>query len=173
MAAAAGCKLHACVVAAAGRRTHAGAHPSLHAQEVPQLRDRLLSWLQFWRAAGWRRNREPFMLLASAEVTLSVKTILAILRNKLWPWLAQQQAAAQQAARVQQQLLLQAPRQPQLQQQGTARAQLQLQLECELRRLLRGPSTLHQLGEDTNAELLASVLRNAQVRRRCGPWNAR
>jgi hypothetical protein len=53
------------------------------------LKQRLIGWLQFWRAA----NTKPFLLLASAEVTLGVRTILTMVKNRIWHW---QHTAVQQ-----------------------------------------------------------------------------
>jgi hypothetical protein len=53
----------------------------------------MVDWLRFWRSANWRQNRKPFLLLASAEVTLGVRTILEMVKNRVWHW---QHMAAQQ-----------------------------------------------------------------------------
>jgi hypothetical protein len=60
----------------------------------------MVNWLTFWRSANWRQNRRPFMLLASAEVTLGVRTILEMVKNRVWHW---QHTAAQQHSLLQQQ----------------------------------------------------------------------
>lgn len=89
------------------------------------MKQRMVDWLKFWRSAGWRQNRKPFMLLASAEVTLGVRTILEMVRNRVWHW---QHTAAQQ----------------QIQQTETTCTQLQQQLQQQ-HMLLQQEQHQHQL----------------------------
>jgi len=60
-----------------------------HLQGVGDLQSRLSTWMSFWSDSGWSTNSgnkpsKPFMLLASAEVTLGVKGILEVLWHRLW-----------------------------------------------------------------------------------------
>lgn len=149
-------------------------------QDLAQLKERLVDWLQFWRSVNWRQNRKPFLLLASAEVTLGVKTILAMVKNRIWRWqqaallpqstlsvaerrqlqrvLAQWQQLQQDAGLaqdLQEQLLPPTPTQQQQQQQHWRAGSAS--------KLASGMTTLYQLGVETNQQMLQDVLGNHQV----------
>lgn len=145
-------------------------------QDLGQLKERLVSWLQFWRSVNWRQNRKPFLLLASAEVTLGVKTILTMVKNRIWRW--------QQAAMLPQ-FTLSAAERHQLQRalaqwqhlqhdaglaQGLQEQLLPQQQEQQhwnagsSSMLASGMTTLYQLGVETNQQVLQDVLGNDQVR---------
>ena len=53
----------------------------------------MISWMDYWRSAGWHSNSSPYLLLASAEVTLGVKTILQLIKNHIWLATEEGQAA--------------------------------------------------------------------------------
>jgi hypothetical protein len=45
----------------------------------------MISWMEYWRSASQHPpSGPPFLLLASAEVTLGVKTILQLIKNHIW-----------------------------------------------------------------------------------------
>jgi hypothetical protein len=140
----------------------------------------------FWRTANWRQNRKPFLLLASAETTLEVRSILSMIKNRIWRW---QQSAAQQlhgqaqAGSPQQQqqrwrLQRALAQWQQLQQQakGSASSQftkqaLQQSQSQQQHQTLRPPAsalssgvtTLYQLGVETNQLMMQDVLSNSEV----------
>jgi hypothetical protein len=129
------------------------------AQEIPDLKDKLLQWLQFWQYSSNQGGSSSYMLLASAEVTLGVRTILQLLRRRLWmPQKQQQQQQQQQRGSS-------SSANSQRQQQQTQAHALR-QAYDDLRRLglVR---TLYDLGQQTNAELLRDILQDSQVRPRC------
>lgn len=168
-------------------------HPALASeQDVSRLQQRLVDWLLFWRSANWRHKRQPFLLLASAEVTLGVRTILTMVKDRFWHW---QQARNLQevraAAAVQQQRIQWAifpwhllkqhrghqppgfewrsqrlPPQPpakQKQKEPTVTSVQQQRMQKSLSTLAGGPTTLYQLGLETNVQLMQEVLINPQV----------
>jgi hypothetical protein len=161
-----------------------------NSDDVATLMQRLEQWLRDWEAAAWQQSRQP-MLLASAEVTLGARTVLAMVRNRLWRLhhegrLGQGPAAADalvaqllqaddsqgDAAQSTQQQQVDAMRSSWWQsllgrlasnahqQQHAATQQRQAQLAA----LSVGATTLYQLGVETNARMLADVLRNNEVR---------
>lgn len=159
-----------------------------HMQDVGQLKQHIVDWLLFWRSANWReQNRKPFLLLASAEVTLGVKTILGMVKNRIWRW---QQAEAAMQQQQQQQHLQEQSAQAQLRtrralllQQHTkpssssfqhfmhSIAQQQQPLPPQLvastapdSLLASGLTTLYQLGVETNKLMMEAVLGNSEVR---------
>jgi NADH:ubiquinone oxidoreductase subunit D len=121
------------------------------AQELPELKAKLLQWLQFWQHNSNQGSSYLRLLLASAEVTLGVRTILQLLRRRLWT--TQQQQQQQQHAMIQQQ---------QQQQQALA-----LQQAYDHLRRLGVVRTLYDLGQQTNEELLRDILQDSQVRDAC------
>jgi hypothetical protein len=146
-------------------------------QDLAKLKYRMINWLFFWRAVNWRQNKKPFLLLASAETTLGVSTILTMVKNRIWHW---QRSAAQQlqtkTADVsdEQQRLQRALAQWQhLQRQHTTPAgrliqrlqqvALQRQQQGSAGRLVSGLTTLYQLGVETNQQMMQEVLGNFEV----------
>jgi hypothetical protein len=81
---------------------HSLLQPILLLQDLGQLKQRLVNWLLFWRSANWRKNQKPFLLLASAQTTLGVRTILDMVKNRIWRWqsIASAQLQQQTAAAV-------------------------------------------------------------------------
>lgn len=124
------------------------------AQELPDLKAKLLQWLTFWQASS--NQAGSYLLLASAEVTLGVRTILQLLRRRLWTIQQQQHALGSTGSRPQQQQ----------QQQHAMRQQQAAALQHVYDEALRlgAVRTLYDLGQATNAELLRDILQDSQVR---------
>lgn len=144
----------------------------------------------FWRTANWRQNCKPFLLLASAETTLEVRSILTMIKNRIWRW---QQSAAQQLQEQEQGQGLAGFQQQQQRRRWLQRAlaqwqQLQQQQardspsrfteQAQQQSLLQqqhwalrpaagvlsaGVTTLYQLGVDTNQLMMQEVLGNSEV----------
>jgi hypothetical protein len=132
------------------------------AQELPELKDRLLQWLQFWQHSSNQGGSSSYMLLASAEVTLGVRTILQLLRRRLWTIQQQQGIISSSISSQQQQQHGVIGRRRQQQQQAAA-----LQQAYDGLRQLGLVRTLYDLGQQTNVELLRDLLQDSQVRPAC------
>lgn len=145
--------------------------PLLLLQDMGQLKQRLVDWLLFWRSANWRHNQKPFLLLASAQTTLGVRTILQMVKNRLWGWLStaparniQQEPRLQRAA-MQWRALQRRHKQRRLAgREDSTSEQGPLQQGVSDGRLASGLTTLYQLGVETNQQLMQEVLQNEQVR---------
>lgn len=151
----------------------------LSLQDLSDLKHRMLKWLSFWQLANWRQNSKPFLLLASAETTLGVRTILTMVKNRIWRWqrMAQQQLrqptgiSSKQQRRLLRALAqwqqLQAAHPGSAQSKGQAAEwsmqQAQQQLLQQQSRLTSGLTTLYQLGVETNQQMMQDVLGNYEV----------
>lgn len=145
-------------------------------QDLAKLKHRMINWLFFWRAVNWRQNKKPFLLLASAETTLGVSTILTMVKNRIWHWqrTAAQRLQSQAVTGPAQQRLQRALNQWQhLQRQHTGPAGRLIQLlqqvarqrqqQGRASRLASGLTTLYQLGIETNQQMMQEVLGNFEV----------
>lgn len=150
-------------------------------QDLTDLKHRMLKWLSFWQLANWRQNSKPFLLLASAETTLGVRTILTMVKNRIWRWqrMAQQQLrrpagiSSEQQRHLQRALAqwqqLQAAHAGSAQSKGQADTFMQqmqqqlLQQQGTVSRLASGLTTLYQLGVETNQQMMQEVLGNHEV----------
>ncbi|WIA10286.1 hypothetical protein OEZ85_010480 [Tetradesmus obliquus] len=130
-------------------------------EELPDLKAKLLQWLTFWQASS--NQAGSYLLLASAEVTLGVRTILQLLRRRLWTIQQQQHALGSTGSRPQQQQ----------QQQHAMRQQQAAALQHVYDEALRlgAVRTLYDLGQATNAELLRDILQDSQVPKSFNVWS--
>jgi hypothetical protein len=139
----------------------------------------MINWLFFWRAINWRQNNKPFLLLASAETTLGVSTILTMVKNRIWQRSAAQQLQIQAAtgSDEQQRLQLALAQWQHLQRQHTTPAgrliqrlqqvALLRQQQGSTSKLASGLTTLYQLGVETNQQMMQEVLGNFEVGSEC------
>eukprot|EP00775_Hariotina_reticulata_P010932 gene10932-11086_t len=153
---------------------------------VDDLQSRLSAWMSFWSACGWathsgNKPSKPFMLLASAEVTLGVTGILEVLWHRLWHFQSRSWAPALQG---QLQAIVAArhaedksrafgtTEKPLLREVAAAPADLTRQqiqdnsqdvLPAGTQEWLGGARSLYEIGVHTNQQLLSELLQQNEA----------